>query len=439
MAAAAANRARGGPGARPAVSGTVTPLPGAALGVDVSSHNVEPSWTALRQGGVSFAGIKATEGDYYVNTATSAPAQPGYAAEVTHATAAGLYVMPYAFANPYQGDGTTAHPGHGSGTCQADYAWQEISSGYSSSSRMLPVVLDAEEDPYTATQPGSNSCYGLTTAQMVTWIGQFLTEMQHLAGKPPIVYTDPSFWSACTGNSTAFSSYPLWLADYGIASPPAMPGWGAAAMWQYTSAGTVVGQAGTVDEDYLAPLRQGSTAGEPVTPVRVRTLATLASPGQVVTWTASGLPPGLQVNAASGVISGTPAKVGSFQVTATATPAAGVPSTTSFQWDVTALPITIPALANQSTVIGSRTQIQVRATDPNTGKGKLTFSATGMPPGTSISAATGLITGWPFILNSYNVKVTATDSLGVSASAPFTWTITMAAGIRWQDPVEGWQ
>ena len=428
MATAAATRVRSASVAMPAVSGTAAPLPGVAQGIDVSSHNAEPSWTALKQGGVSFVGIKATEGDYYVNTATTTP---GYATEVTDATAAGMYVMPYAFANPYQGDGTTAHPGNGSGTCQADYAWQEISSvtspAYSSSSLMLPVVMDVEQDPYTATEPNSNSCYGLTTSQMVTWIGQFLTEMQSLSHKTPILYTNPTFWSACTGNSTAFSSYPLWLADWGIASPPALTGWGSPAMWQYTSGGTVAGETGTVDEDYLTPLKQGSTAGKPVTPVQVRTLSTLASPGQAVTWSASGLPSGLQINAASGVISGIPAKAGSFHVTATATPSSGTPSTVSFQWDVTALPITITPQASHSTVLGSPVSVQIKATDPNTGTSGPTFSATGLPPGTSISAATGLISGWPSALGSYSVKVTATDGLGASASTSFTWTITAAA------------
>lgn len=432
MASAAATGVRSASVATPAVSGTVTPLPGTARGIDISSHNAEPSWTALKQGGVSFVGIKATEGDYYTNnTATSAPLQPGYAAEVTDATNAGVYVMPYAFANPYQGDGTTAHPGNGSGTCQADYAWQEISSvtspAYSSSSLMLPVVLDIEQDPYTASEPNSNSCYGLKPSDLVTWIGQFLTEMQTLTGKTPALYTNPSFWSECTGNSTAFSSNPLWLADYGIASPPALAGWGSPAMWQYTSGGTVAGETGTVDEDYLTPLEQGSTAGMPVTPVQVRTLSTLASPGQAVTWSASGLPSGLQIDAASGVISGTPAKVGSYLVTATATPASGTPSTVSFQWDVTASPITITPQASQSTVLGSPLSVQIKATDPNTGTSKLTFSATGLPPGTSISAATGLISGWPSARGSYSVKVTATDGLGASASTSFTRTITAAA------------
>jgi GH25 family lysozyme M1 (1,4-beta-N-acetylmuramidase) len=428
MATAAATRVRSASVATPAVSGTVTPLPGAAQGIDISSHNAEPSWTALKQGGVSFVAIKATEGDYYVNTATTTPVkQPGYATEVTDATNAGMYVMPYAFANPYQG--TTAQPGNGSGTCQADYAWQEISSvtspAYSSSGRMLPVVLDIEQDPYTATESNSNSCYGLSPSQLVAWIGQFLTEMQSLTGKAPVLYTNPGFWSACTGNSTAFSSYPLWLADYGIASPPALPGWGSPAMWQYTDAGTAAGE--TVDEDYLTPLKQGSTAGKPVTPVQVRTLSTLASPGQAVTWSASGLPSGLQIDAASGVISGTPAKVGSYLVTATATPSTGTPSTVSFQWDVTASPITITPQASQSTVLGFPVSIQIKATDPNTGTSGPAFSATGLPPGTSISAATGLISGWPSALGSYSVKVTATDGLGASASTSFTRTITAAA------------
>lgn len=428
MATAASARVRNASVAMPAVSGTVTPLPGAAQGIDVSSHNAEPSWTALKQGGVSFVGIKATEGDYYINnTATTSPAQPGYATEVTDATNAGMYVMPYAFANPYQGDGM-----NGSGTCQADYAWQEISSvtkpAYSSSSLMLPVVLDIEQDPYVTSEVNSNSCYGLTASQLVTWIGQFLTEMQSLSKKTPIIYTNPSFWSACTSNSTAFSSYPLWLADYGIASPPALAGWASPAMWQYTSGATVAGETGTVDADYLTPLKQGSTAGKPVTPVQVRTLSTLASPGQAVTWSASGLPSGLQINKTSGIISGTAAKAGSFHVTATATPASGTASTVSFQWDVTGQPITITAEAAQSTALGSPVSIQIKATDPNTGTSGPTFSATGLPAGTSITAATGLISGWPSAVGSHTVKVTATDGLGVSASVSFTWTITAVAG-----------
>ena len=233
---ASATSASGSPGASSA--GTSSPLPGAGSGFDVSDGNAEPAWSALSFSGTSFAAIKATEGDYYVNTATNNPTQPGYAGEVKDATAAGLYVMPYVFANPYQGDAARQITGNGSGTCQADYAWQKIGSvaspKYATSSLMLPIALDIEQDPYAGeiAEPNADECYGLSTSAMVTWIGQFLTEAAKDAGKTPMVYTDPGFWTSCTGNATSFtlngtttpfSSYPLWIANWGVATRATRP------------------------------------------------------------------------------------------------------------------------------------------------------------------------------------------------------------------------
>ena len=100
-----------------------TPAP--ASGVDVSGLTTFSSstpWTALAQAGNTFAGVKATEGTYYKN--------PAYISDVAGATAAGMYVMPYVFANPYPGNGTAVQ--------QADYAWtneiSKASPAYSSSS-----------------------------------------------------------------------------------------------------------------------------------------------------------------------------------------------------------------------------------------------------------------------------------------------------------------
>jgi hypothetical protein len=37
---------------------------------------------------------------------------------------------------------------------------------------------------------------------MVTWISQFVAEVQSLTGQLPIIYTTQDWWSTCTGAST---------------------------------------------------------------------------------------------------------------------------------------------------------------------------------------------------------------------------------------------
>ena len=212
----------------------MAPPAGETQGIDLSDLNflspsttTEPDWSTLKSSGVSFVGIKATEGDYYTDE------QPIYAqqcirrlpAATKAATAAGLDVMPYVFGNPHTGNGTPQ--------CQADYAWQEISPGYGSSGLMLPVTLDIEPDPYASSSV--NQCYNQTPSGMVSWIGQFLAEMQKDSGKTPVIYTNPTFWSQCVGSSTAFTSYPLWLAAWAC---PARPRWPAGTARRYGSTRT---------------------------------------------------------------------------------------------------------------------------------------------------------------------------------------------------------
>jgi hypothetical protein len=368
--------------------------------------------------------IKATEGDYY----TDEPPYPtgdtskfvGYHAATAAATAAGLDVMPYVFGNPHAGNGTAV--------CQADYAWQEISSAspaYGSSSLMLPVALDIEQDPYASSSV--TVCYNQTTSGMVTWITQFLAEMQKDSGKTPVIYSNPGFWSQCTGNSTAFTSYPFWLADYGPASPPAVAGWSGPALWQYTDNVTVSGMPGGVDGDYLAT--QDATVGVAVTPFQFTTFPALAT-GKTATFSATGLPPGLAINSSTGVISGTPTTQGGlFTVIVTRTVSDGTVSSASLIWDVTD-PITMAPQPSQSGTIGAPVSLQISTpTDTNQGASGYTpptFTQTGLPTGLSITP-TGLISGWPSAAGSYPVKITATDGLGATATASFTWTVQAVA------------
>ncbi len=68
--------------------------------------------------------------------------------------------------------------------------------------------------------------------------------------------------------------------------------------------------------------------------------------------------------------------------------------------------------------------LQLNASDSAAGQA-LTYSATGLPAGLSISSS-GLISGDPTTAGTYSVTATATDSAGASASASFTWTISGA-------------
>ena len=65
---------------------------------------------------------------------------------------------------------------------------------------------------------------------------------------------------------------------------------------------------------------------------------------------------------------------------------------------------------------------QVSASDSASGQ-TLTYSASGLPAGLSISSA-GLISGTPTTAGTSTVTVTATDGTGASGNTSFAWTIS---------------
>ena len=73
--------------------------------------------------------------------------------------------------------------------------------------------------------------------------------------------------------------------------------------------------------------------------------------------------------------------------------------------------VTVTNPGNQSTKAGTAVSVQIHATD-STGA-PLTYSATGLPPGLSISS-TGLISGTPTTAGTFSVTVTAKDPTGAS-------------------------
>ncbi|MGA1813742.1 GH25 family lysozyme [Frondihabitans sp. 4ASC-45] len=195
-------------------------------GLDVSAYQHGVSFRKAYARGARFVYIKATEGDTY----TSARLANQY----TTAKAAGLIRGAYHFAKP---NTSTA-------VKQAEYfvaSLGELGRGRVDGGWTLPPLLDLEFNPYAASD-GTNSCWGLTPKQMQRWVSAYLDTVTGLTGRVPAIYTNANWWKTCTGGSTDFTSYPLFLARYvddvsggSIDLPNGWPGW---TIWQYTSTGS---------------------------------------------------------------------------------------------------------------------------------------------------------------------------------------------------------
>ncbi len=148
-----------------------------------------------------------------------------------------------------------------------------------------------------------------------------------------------------------------------------------------------------------------------------------------VTFSASGLPPGLSINPTTGLITGTLPynSAGVYGVTVRATDPGGLSGAAFFSWIVTNTNRApqVTAVDNQANLEGDVVSLQVVASDPD-GEA-LTYSATGLPPGVVIDPATGLISGVipPFASGTYSTTVTVTDPGTLTAATGFTWTVTL--------------
>lgn len=133
---------------------------------------------------------------------------------------------------------------------------------------------------------------------------------------------------------------------------------------------------------------------------------------------ATGLPPGLSVNSATGLISGTPTVSGTFNATISATNA----TATATQGLTITLGIGVPVITSAGTASGGTGTAfiyQVTATNNPT-----SFGASGLPPGLAINPATGLITGAPGAAGTFNANVSATNATG-TGTRPLTITISL--------------
>ena len=305
-----------------------SPLGGTLQGVDVAAYQhpggQSINWHRVAKSGIQFAAVKATEGTYYRN--------PFALADLAQARAAGISVMAYVFAVP-NGNG-----GSGSAAAQADYLIRYLESA---GGQLPPIMLDIEYNPYGA------ECYGLSRSAMVSWIAQFSREIVARTGENPVIYGPGPWWQDCTGGTSRFAQFPLWVPDYTTAPRPLItPGWKNYSFWQYSSAGTVRGINAPQDTDLdqvnpaviplLDPGPQTSAAGgtadlqiESADPVK----------GQSLSFSAAGLPVGASISA-TGLITGWPVAAGTFEPLVSASDSQGQTGSVSFPWTVGPAPDT---------------------------------------------------------------------------------------------------
>jgi large repetitive protein len=170
------------------------------------------------------------------------------------------------------------------------------------------------------------------------------------------------------------------------------------------------------------PGAQGGTVGTALS----LTIAATDADGDPLSFTATGLPAGLTLAAASGVISGTPTTAGASTVVVSASDGRGGTGSTTFGWTITAAN-TPPVVTNpgaQGGTVGTALSLTIAATDAD--GDPLSFTATGLPAGLTLAAASGVISGTPTTAGASTVVVSASDGRGGTGSTTFGWTITAA-------------
>jgi len=242
-------------------------------GIDVSHHQGTINWTAVKNDGIDFAFVKATEGVNFVDSK--------FHTNMQGATAADVMIGPYHFCRIDSLNGvdfTSYEPGYGDpflpGTdpyidavSEANDFLDEIQPYYDTG-LYLPPVADVEGLPDFGNASSEK-------AFISNWVQLFSDTINDALGTRPIIYTSKSGANSRYTPAVA-SSHELWLAWWkgtGTSNPPVQsdtPLFDPWQFWQWTASGSVSGVSGNVDRDVfdgtLAELNDvliGLGAGDP--------------------------------------------------------------------------------------------------------------------------------------------------------------------------------
>jgi len=193
-------------------------------GIDVSHWQGEIDWAAVNRSGVKFAVIKASEFPDKRNTLF---VDDRLKINIAGAKANGILWSAYHFFRT-----------HIDPVIQAQMFCATVGTFES-----LPPVLDLE-------------VAGSRGAKLNDKVRKFLTEVERITNRKPIIYTSGSFWRSYMcyekkSDADWARDYSLWLAQYTTLWPTPCYPWAGWDIWQYTDKGRIPGLKGAVDMNWF--------------------------------------------------------------------------------------------------------------------------------------------------------------------------------------------
>jgi subtilase family serine protease len=223
--------------------------------------------------------------------------------------------------------------GSGCSAYESQPSWQTALGLPSGCSNRIDNDVSADADPATgvAVYDTTNGNGGWNEVGGTSASSPFIAGVYALAGNPgntpaDDLYTHASNLYDVTSGNDASSCSPAYLctAETGFDGPTGLG----------TPDGiTAFSQGGSTGGNTVTVTNPGSKTGTVGTATSLQISGSDSASGQTLTYTATGLPPGLTISS-SGLISGTPTTAGTYTVTVTAKDTTGATGSTTFTWTI---------------------------------------------------------------------------------------------------------